>query len=141
MLRHQCCSREPTKLKLRLDTEQCSASAYQRRAGGHAHITGLYRLDNIVLGAVILQLDVLAVKVKCRIGIVIHAKFQPVAHRCIHRGLNLLVEVEIGLASRSKRQGGIIGLGAFYSGRYQHGTACAKLDAAGAEYASLNCDG
>ena len=103
LLRHKSRCRQFTELQLGLYTEKRRTSLDERRPGGHTHISGFYQLDYFVLLTLILKFEILRVEVKCCIGVISHIKLHFVAHRCINSGLNLLVEVEIGLAASINR--------------------------------------
>ena len=96
-----------------LDTEQGRAASYERRPGGHAHVTGLDVLDNFVLLALVLQFEVLGVEVESGIGIVVHVERHLVAHLGRDRGLYLFVKVEIGFLTGAHRQGRVVELVVF----------------------------
>ena len=71
----------------------------QRRSCGHAHITSLDILDDFVLLALIRELKVLAVNIKCRSRIVGYVEPHLVTERGSDIGLNLLVKIKIGFTA------------------------------------------
>ena len=81
----------------------------QRRAGGHAHITGLNILDDFVLLTLVSQLEVLAVKIKGGSRVVRHVELHLVANRCHDIGLNLLLKVEVGFTTLGQGKRRVIG--------------------------------
>ena len=95
------------------DTKERGATLDERRPGGHAHITCLDILDNLVLFPFVGEFEILGVKFKCGIGVVAHVEFHLVAHRGCDSGLDFLVEVEIGVATRVHRQRGVVGFVGF----------------------------
>ena len=103
LLRNKRRSREFTKLQLGFDTEKRCAASYERRTGGHAHITRLYVLYYFVFFAFVGELQVLIVEVEGGAGVVAHVELHLVAYRGVDVGLYLLIEVEIGLAACSER--------------------------------------
>ena len=114
-----------------LDTEQGRAASYERRPGGHAHVTGLDVLDNFVLLALVLQFEVLGVEVESGIGIVVHVERHLVAHLGRDRSLYLFVKVEIGFLTGAHRQGRVVELVVFQPHVQLDGALGSELHATG----------
>ena len=74
LLRNQALNLQLTELQGRLESEQRLCSANKARVQVHRHITGLDRLDNIILVPLVLQLQVLLVKRETGFGIVVQRK-------------------------------------------------------------------
>ena len=62
LLRHQTSKGEFAELQLCLETEQCGSAADQTRPGGHADITGLQVLDNLILLTLIVEFKILGIE-------------------------------------------------------------------------------
>ena len=134
LLRHECRGCEFAKLHLGLDTEERCTTLDERRPRGHTHVSRLYELDYLVLLAFILQLEVLGIEVEGCIGVVGHVKLHFVAHRRINSGLNLLVEVEIGLSACIYRECRVVGLVRLHTHLQLYRTLCLELYSAGTEH-------
>ena len=104
LLWDECRCLQFAELQLGLDTEQCRTTVYQRRTRGHAHVTGLDVLDNLIFLALISKFKILAVEVKCRSRIVGHVELHLVPDSGWHIGLDLLIKVKISLATLWDRQ-------------------------------------
>ena len=109
LLRNQTGHGQSAELQLAFDAKQRRATLYQRRPGGHRHITGLDTLHYIILLALVVESQVLGVEVESRVGIVGHIEVHTVAHRSINGGLYALIKIEIGLAARINRQRRVVG--------------------------------
>ena len=116
LLRHQTSKVELAELQLCLETEQCGSAADQTRPGGHADITGLQVLDNLILLTLIVEFKILGIERECGVGVVVHVELQLVADRSIDGGLDFLIEVKICLSAVLQRKRRIVGLVALDTG-------------------------
>ena len=73
--------------------ERCSA-VDKRVVRGERDVAGLDELDDLVLLALIFQLEVLCVEVEGGVGVVVEVHVHLVAHLTVDREVDLLVEVE-----------------------------------------------
>ena len=133
LLRNQGRGGELAELHGGLDTEEGRAASYERRPGSHAHVTGLDVLDDFVLLALVLQLEVLGVEVEGSIGVVVHVERHLVAHLGGDRCLYLFVEIEVGLFTRTHRQGRVVELVVLQAHIQLDRALGGQLHAAGAE--------
>ena len=67
---------------------------YQRVIGGEADITSLNQFDNLVFLAVVFQFQVLRIKVKGSIGVVVQVHIHLVTHLTVDTQIHLLIKVE-----------------------------------------------
>ena len=122
------------ELQIRLHTKQRRASIDQRVAGIHAYVSGLYRLDDLVLLAGIGQLQLLGVEIERGLGIVIHVEIHLATHRGLHVQLHALVEIEEGTLTRALGQRGVVVLIGLQTHRDLGGTLRPHPHATRAEY-------
>ena len=108
LLRQQGLYTQLTKFQICLYTEQRRTSLYQTAVQVHRHITRLYRLNDIILFALEIQLQVLLIKTKGGLRVVVHIKVQLIAHLTIHTQLNLLVKIKYIVVARTLCQRRII---------------------------------
>ena len=108
LLRQQRLHAQLAKLQIRLYTKQRRTSLYQTAIQVHRHITRLYRLNNIILFSLEIQFQVLLIKTKRRLRIIVHIEVQLIAHLAIHTQLNLLIKIEYVIIARTLCQRRII---------------------------------
>ena len=101
LLGNQCLDFQLAELQIRLDTEQRLAAPNQRTRQIHRYVSGLYRLDDIVLFAFVVELQVLLVEREGRLGVVTHVEVQLLTHLTLDARLDLLVEVKDIIVSRA----------------------------------------
>ena len=87
---------ELAELQVGAQTEERGSSAHERRVGGERHVARLDELHNLVLLAVVLQLEALRVEVERSIGVVVEVHVHLVAHTSVQTHVYLLVEVHRG---------------------------------------------
>ena len=87
---------ELAKLQVGAQTEERGSSAHERRVGGERHVASLDELHNLVLLAVVLQLETLRVEVERSVGVVVEVHVHLVAHTTVQTNVYLLVEVHRG---------------------------------------------
>ena len=94
LLAHQSLNLQLTELQVRLDTEQRLAAPNQRARQIHRYVSGLNRLDDIVIFAFVIQFQVLLVEGKRCLRVVAHIEVQLRTYLTLDARLDLLVEVE-----------------------------------------------
>ena len=134
MLRNQCGCCQLAELQLRLDTKQSRTTPNERRTSGHAHITRLKVLDDLIFLSLVSEFQVLVVKLKCRIGVVSHVELHLVAHRSGYRSLNLLVKVKVGLSTGRHHECRVVGLVALDAHVDGHRALCLELHTSRTEH-------
>ena len=92
------------ELQVGLHTEQGGTSVDQGVAGGHADVTGLQRLDDLILLTRIGQFQLLGIEIKRGLGVVVHIEVDLRSDRGLHIQLDTLVEIKIGPFPRALRQ-------------------------------------
>ena len=90
-----------TELQIRLDTEQRLAAANKRTRQVHRYITCLNTLNDIVLLALVIQLQILLVERERGLGVVTQVEIQLRTHLTLNTRLNLLVEIEDVVIARA----------------------------------------
>ena len=93
-LRDHCLQFQFAKLHVGTYTKEARCTVDQRVVRGEGHITGLHQFDNLVLLAVVLQFQVLRIKVEGGIGVIVKVHIHLVAHLAINAQVYLLVEVK-----------------------------------------------
>ena len=101
LLRNQCLDLQLAELQVRLDTEQRLAAPNQRTRQVHRYVSGLNRLDDIVLFAFVVELQVLLVEREGGLGVVTHVEVQLLTHLTLDARLDLLVEIENIVVARA----------------------------------------
>ena len=97
-----------TKLHIGTDTEKATGSLHERVVRGETHVTGLHEFDNLVFLALVFQFQVLGIKVKGGIGVVVQVHVYLVTHPTVHVQVDLLVEVEGCGLTVADRQRGVV---------------------------------
>ena len=108
LLREDRLQLQPAELHVRADTEQAGGALYQRVVRREGHVTGLHELDDLVLLAVVFQLQVLRVEVEGGISVVVQVHVHLVAHLAVHVQVDFLVKVEGGRLAVTDRQRGVV---------------------------------
>ena len=85
---------QATELHIRTYTKQTRSTFYQRVVGGECDISCLYQFDNLVRLTLVFQFQVLCVKIKCGIGIVVQIHVHLIAYPTIHVQIDFLIEIE-----------------------------------------------
>ena len=97
---------EFAKLQVGTDTEEGTGTLDERGVGGEGHVARLHQFHNLILLALIAQLDVLAVEVEGGVGVVVQTHVHLVAHLTREVEVDFLVEVEgSGLAVADGQRG------------------------------------
>ena len=81
---------------------------HQRVVRWEGDVTCLHQLDNLVLLAVVLQLQALGVKLKGGVGVVVQLQVHLVAHASIDAQVDFLVKVEGRGLTVADRQRGVL---------------------------------
>ena len=89
-------------------TEQTGGALYQRVVAGEGDVTSLDELDDFVLLAVIVQLQVLRVKVEGGVGVVVQRHVYLVAYLTRYVQIDFLVEVDGGRLAVTLWQRGVV---------------------------------
>ena len=108
LLRHHRIQLQFAELHGGIDAEEARSAFHQRVVGGEADVARLQLLDNLVLLAVVLQLQVLCVEVEGGIGVVVEVEVHLVAHLRIGRDVDFLVEVEARGLTVTDGQRGVV---------------------------------
>ena len=129
--------------RLQLEFAELQVGAYaeercrppdERAVGRHTHVARFEQLDYLVLLALILQLDLLGVKVKRRVGVVVEVHVNLVADLSVDVDVDFLVEVKAPVLARRLALRGVVGVAVLHP-ELQLGTSlCLDLHAARAEY-------
>ena len=104
LLRKQCLNLQLAKLQICLHSKQRTTSAYQTTIQIHRYITRLYRLNNIILLTLVVQLQIHLIKAKRRLCIISHIQIQLITHLTIDVHLNLFVKIKYVVITITLRQ-------------------------------------
>ena len=94
LLRDNGADFELAELQVGTYAEERRRAAYERRVGGHGDVARLDELDDFVLLAFVVQLEVLRVEVEGRLGVVVEVEVYLVAHLAVDAEIDFLVEIE-----------------------------------------------
>ena len=108
LLREDRLQLQSAKLHIGADTEQAGGSLHQGVVRREGHITSLHKFEDLVLLAVVFQLQVLRVEVEGGIGVVVQVHVHLVTHLAVHVQVDLLVEIEGCCLTVSNRQRGVV---------------------------------
>ena len=134
LLREHCLQLQFAKLQVGAHTKERTGTLDERGVGGKGHIARLYQLNDFVFLSLIAQFDVLGVKVKGGIGVVVQVQVHLVAHLAIEVQVYLFVKVKrLGLPV-SDGQRGVVD--AFQVGTHLEfcRSLCLDAHAAGTKY-------
>ena len=101
LLAHEGLDLQFTEFQIGLDTEQRLTASDEVRGQVHRHVTGLDGLNDIVLFALVVEVEVLLVKGERGFGVVTHVEIQLRTHLTLDARLDLLVEIEDVVISRA----------------------------------------
>ena len=107
-LRHHSLQLEFAKLHVGSHTEKTACSLDERGVARERYITSLYKFDDFILLAVILQFHVLGIVIEGGIGVVVHVHVHLVAHLSVHVEVDFLIEVHHRGLTVADRQGRIV---------------------------------
>ena len=110
LLRQDGLQFQSSELHIGAHTKQTAGTLYQRVVRWERHISRLYQLDDFILLAFVLQLQVLCIKVEGSIGVVVQVHVHLVAHPSVQVQVHLLIKVEGCSLTVADRQRGVIGL-------------------------------
>ena len=108
LLRQHRLQLQLAELHVGTDAEKAAGTLHQRVVRGEGDVAGLDELDNLVLLAVVLQLQVLCVEVEGGVGVVVEVEVHLVADLGIGTEVDFLVEVEARGLTVTDRQRGVV---------------------------------
>ena len=108
LLRENRLQLQLAKLHVGTNTEQAAGTLHQRVVRGEGDVTRLHQLDNLVLLALIAQLDILGVEVEGGVGVVVQVHVHLVTYLTVDVQVDFLVEVNSLGSSVSLWQRGVV---------------------------------
>ena len=94
LLRHHRLQLQLAELHVGTHAEEARGTLDERVARRERHVAGLHQLDNLVLLALVAQLQVLRVEVEGGVRVVVQVHVHLVAHLAVDVQIHLLIEVE-----------------------------------------------
>ena len=96
------------ELHVGTNTKQTGCALYQRVVAGEGDVTGLDELDDFILLAVVVQLQVLRVEVEGGVGVVVQRHVDLVAYLTRYVQIDFLVEINGGRLAVTLWQRGVV---------------------------------
>ena len=131
---------EFAELQTNFHTEQCLRTADQTAVQIHRHVTCLNRLNDIILLAFVPEFQVLLVETERCFGVVVEAEVQLVANLAVDGGLNLLIEIEDVIVTRTLGQRWVVDVLVLESEQQLCRTLHLQLHTAGTEHLVCGTD-